>query len=79
MLTLCLEQIPKAHLDRPMLARSDSAGATHEFAAALSETGVRFFQYADHGITSGLPALFQYADQGITSECRTRRMQRLRD
>lgn len=36
-LALALEQIPRAHLDRPMLARSDSAGATHEFAAALSD------------------------------------------
>ena len=41
-LALALEQIPAEHLDRPMLARSDSAGATHEFAAALRETGVRF-------------------------------------
>jgi hypothetical protein len=41
-LELCLEQIPEEHLDRPMLARSDSAGATHDFAAALRETGIRF-------------------------------------
>ncbi|MEJ7718248.1 MAG: transposase [Thermoleophilaceae bacterium] len=41
-LALALAQIPAAHLDRPMLARSDSAGATHEFARALAETGVRF-------------------------------------
>lgn len=41
-LALALEQIPTEHLDRPMLARSDSAGATHEFAGALSETGIRF-------------------------------------
>ena len=41
-LALALEQIPAEHLDRPMLARSDSAGATHEFAAALRETAVRF-------------------------------------
>jgi len=41
-LSLALAQIPAAHLDQPMLARSDSAGATHEFAAALRETGVRF-------------------------------------
>lgn len=41
-LELALEQIPEEHLDRPMLARSDSAGATHAFAAALSETGIRF-------------------------------------
>ena len=41
-LALALEQIPQEHLDRPMLARSDSAGFTHDFAAALSETGIRF-------------------------------------
>jgi hypothetical protein len=41
-LSLALEQIPASHLERPMLARSDSAGATHEFAAALRETGIRF-------------------------------------
>ena len=41
-LSLALAQIPAEHLDRPMLARSDSAGATHDFAAALRETGVRF-------------------------------------
>ena len=41
-LGLALAQIPASHLERPMLARSDSAGATHEFAAALRETGVRF-------------------------------------
>ncbi len=41
-LSLALEQIPTDHLDRPMLARSDSAGATHDFAAALRETGIRF-------------------------------------
>ncbi len=41
-LALALEQIPADHLDRPMLARSDSAGATHEFARALRETGIRF-------------------------------------
>ena len=42
LLGLALEQIPAEHLERPMLARSDSAGATHEFAAALRETGIRF-------------------------------------
>jgi hypothetical protein len=39
---LALAQIPAEHLDRPMLARSDSAGATHELARALAETDVRF-------------------------------------
>ena len=41
-LELALEQVPASHLDRPMLARSDAAGATHEFAGALRETGIRF-------------------------------------
>jgi hypothetical protein len=41
-LGLALEQLPGAHLDRPMLARSDSAGATHALARALAETDVRF-------------------------------------
>ena len=41
-LALALAQIPAEHLDRPMLARSDSAGATHELARALAETDVRF-------------------------------------
>ena len=40
-LALALEQIPAEHLDRPMLARSDSAGATHEFAAAPTSTASR--------------------------------------
>jgi len=41
-LGLALEQIPQSHLERPILARSDSAGATHEFARALREADIRF-------------------------------------
>jgi Transposase DDE domain group 1 len=39
---LALEQLPPAALDGPILARSDSAGASHAFADACRETGVRF-------------------------------------
>jgi Transposase DDE domain group 1 len=42
-----LEQLPPAALDGPILARSDSAGASHALADACRETGVRFsFGYA---------------------------------
>ena len=41
-LGLALEQIPDEHLDRPMLARSDCAGASHEFADACRETAIRY-------------------------------------
>jgi len=41
-LGLALEQIPADHLDRPMLVRSDSAGASHDFAGACRETAIRF-------------------------------------
>ena len=44
---LALEQLPPQALDGPILARSDSAGASHAFADACRETGVRFsFGYA---------------------------------
>jgi Transposase DDE domain group 1 len=44
---LALEQLPPAALDGPILARSDSAGASHALADACRETGVRFsFGYA---------------------------------
>jgi hypothetical protein len=39
---LALEQLPSAALDGPILARSDSAGASHAFAAACRETRIRF-------------------------------------
>jgi hypothetical protein len=41
-LALALEQLPPAALDGPILARSDSAGASHAFAAACRETRIRF-------------------------------------
>ena len=37
-----LEQLPRAALDGPILARSDSAGASHAVADACRETRVRF-------------------------------------
>ena len=44
---LALEQLPRAALEGPILARSDSAGASHALAAACRETRVRFsFGYA---------------------------------
>jgi hypothetical protein len=39
---LALEQLPPDALDGPILARSDSAGASHAFAAACRETRIRF-------------------------------------
>jgi Transposase DDE domain group 1 len=39
---LALEQLPRQALDGPILARSDSAGASHALADACRETGVRF-------------------------------------
>ena len=41
-LELALEHLPADALDGEILARSDSAGASHDFAAALRETDVRF-------------------------------------
>jgi hypothetical protein len=44
---LALEQLPPHALQGPILARSDSAGASHALADACRETGVRFsFGYA---------------------------------
>src|SRR4051812_29301551 len=44
---LALAQLPAAALDGPILVRSDSAGASHAFAAACHETRARFsFGYA---------------------------------
>ena len=39
---MALEQLPREALDGPILARSDSAGASHALADACRETGVRF-------------------------------------
>jgi hypothetical protein len=42
LLELALEQLPKAALDGAILARADSAGASHAFADACRETRIRF-------------------------------------
>jgi Transposase DDE domain group 1 len=56
---LALEQLPLAALDGPILARSDSAGASHALADACRETGVRFsFGYAmDERVRAAILAL----------------------
>src|SRR5215216_4264167 len=56
---LALEQLPPAALEGPILARSDSAGASHALADACRETGVRFsFGYAiDARVRSAILAL----------------------
>jgi hypothetical protein len=41
-LELALEQLPESALDGEILARSDSAGASHEFAGACRETRIQF-------------------------------------
>jgi hypothetical protein len=41
-LELALEQLPQSALDGEMLARSDSAGASHDFASGCRETRIRF-------------------------------------
>jgi hypothetical protein len=47
LLDLALEQLPQSALDGEILARSDSAGASHDLAAACRECDVRFsFGYA---------------------------------
>jgi hypothetical protein len=48
-LELALEQLPQSALDGEILARSDSAGASHDFAFACRETRIRFsLGYAMH-------------------------------
>jgi hypothetical protein len=42
LLDLALEQLPPNALDGEILARSDSAGASHDLADACRETGIRF-------------------------------------
>jgi hypothetical protein len=42
LLELVLEQLPESALDGEILARSDSAGASHQFADACRETRIRF-------------------------------------
>ena len=41
-LELALEQLPESALDGDILARSDSAGASHDFASACRETRIRY-------------------------------------
>lgn len=41
-LELALEQLPERALDGEILARSDSAGASHDFASGCRETRIRF-------------------------------------
>jgi Transposase DDE domain group 1 len=41
-LELALEQLPESALDGEILARSDSAGASHDFAGACRETKIHF-------------------------------------
>jgi hypothetical protein len=41
-LELALEQLPESALDGEILARADSAGASHDFAHACRETHIRF-------------------------------------
>jgi hypothetical protein len=54
-----LEQLPPTALEGPILARSDSAGASHALADACRETGVRFsFGYAmDERVRAAILAL----------------------
>src|SRR5207244_2376152 len=48
-LELALEQLPESALDGEILARSDSAGASHDFASGCRETRIRFsLGYAIH-------------------------------
>jgi hypothetical protein len=42
LLDLALEQLPQTALDGDILARSDSAGASHDLADACRETQIRF-------------------------------------
>jgi Transposase DDE domain group 1 len=42
LLELALEQLPESALDGDILARSDSAGASHDFAFSCRETRIRF-------------------------------------
>jgi Transposase DDE domain group 1 len=42
LLDLALEQLPQSALDDEILARSDSAGASHDLADACRETAIRF-------------------------------------
>jgi Transposase DDE domain group 1 len=60
---LALEQLPRQALEGPILARSDSAGASHALADACRETGVRFsFGYPmDEQVRAAILALTERA------------------
>jgi hypothetical protein len=60
-LGLALEQLPRAALDGPILARADSAGASHAFAAACRETRIRFS--LGYGLTEPVRAAILALDE----------------
>jgi hypothetical protein len=66
---LALEQLPPQALGGPMLARSDSAGASHALADACRETDVRFsFGYAiDERVRAAILALGEAAWRPATN------------
>ncbi|MCA1681454.1 MAG: transposase, partial [Actinobacteria bacterium] len=75
LLELALEQLPQAALDGAILARADSAGASHAFADACRETRVRFS--LGYGLTdtvrAAIIALAQTAwTQAINGDCEAR-------
>ena len=63
LLEAALEQLPRRALEGPILARSDSAGASHALADACRETGVRFsFGYPmDERVRAAILALGERA------------------
>ena len=66
---LALAQLPSVALEGPILVRSDSAGASHAFAAACRETRARFsFGYAlTEGVRAAILALSERAWQPATN------------
>jgi hypothetical protein len=62
-LDLALEQLPQSALDGEILARSDSAGASHDLASACRECRIRFsFGYAiDERVRKAILALAETA------------------
>ena len=64
LLDLALEQLPQSALDGEILARSDSAGASHDLADACRETEIRF--------SFGYP-LTEPVREALLSRCRNRR------
>jgi hypothetical protein len=72
LLDLALEQLPQSALDSEILARSDSAGASHDLAGACRETGIRFsFGYP---LTDPVrQALDRQQEVGVAAGARPRR------